>query len=673
MNSFTITFSKLLIILLICAAHPMKAQIRVDTARIYKLDEVVVTENKKMKELRSTTPMQVLNADKLRQNGAMQVSDAIKLFSGVVVKDYGGIGGLKTISVRSLGAAHTAVSYDGVTISDAQTGQIDLGKLSLDNVEAISLNSGQSDDIFQSARLFSAAGVLNIKTLTPTFTKKKINTAASLKAGSFGLVNPNVRIENQWNPIFSSSASVDYLRIDGTYPYTLLNGNATEKRHRKNSDVESIKAEANVYATFSNQQKATLKAYYFQSERGLPTNILYNTYAGQRLWDKNFFTQASYDNRFNRKWSLLANAKFNWAYNRYYDPAVHNIDGFSDNHYYQNEYYASATVMYRPVPALSFSLANDGIINSMRADLENFAVPTRYTLLNALAAKYVHERFTATAHLLSTLTKETVKHGAAAENRQRLSPSVSFSFQPFEKEDFRIRLLYKDIFRLPTFNDLYYGTVGTRTLKPEKANEFNAGLSWVSTPSHFLTHISFSADAFYNRISDKIVAMPTKNLFIWSMMNVGRVDIKGTELNADFNFSLSKNIKLHITGSYTWQRALDKTDKYNMPDKATYNHQIPYTPKHSGSARAELETPWANAGYTVIFSGLRYCNQYNSAEYKLDGYQEHSLSLYRTFFLKKFSINAQIEALNLTNRQYEVVKNYPMPGRQFRGSVTFKY
>ena len=652
---------------------PVKAQIRIDTTRVYKIDEVVVKENRKMKELRSTTPLQILDVNKLRQNGAMQVSDAAKLFSGVVIKDYGGIGGLKTISIRSLGAAHTAVSYDGITISDAQTGQIDLGKLSLDNVDVISLNSGQSDNIFQPARLFSAAGVLNIKTLTPVFIKKEINATASLKAGSFGLVNPNVRIENKWSPVLSSSVSVDYLHINGSYPYTLINGDATERRHRKNSDMESLKAEANVYATFSEHQKAGLKAYYYQSERGLPTNILYNTYAGQRLWDKNFFAQASYDNRFNSKWSLLANAKFNWAYNRYYDPAVHNIDGFNDNHYYQNEYYASATVMYRPTPSLSFSLANDGIINSMRADLEDFAVPVRYTLLNALAAKYVTERFTATAHLLSTLTKETVEQGKAAENRQRLSPSVSLSFQPFSKEDFRIRLFYKDIFRLPTFNDLYYGTVGTRTLKPEKAQEFNAGLSWTSSPNEMLTYFSVSADAFYNRITDKIVAMPTKNLFIWSMMNVGRVDIKGTELTSEFNLYLYKGMELHLTGNYTWQRALDKTDKHNMPDKATYNHQIPYTPKHSGSIRMELEMPWVNVGYTVLLSGSRYCNQYNSPEYKLNGYQEHSLSLYRTFQFKKFGMNVQLEALNITDKQYEIVKNYPMPGRQFRGSLTFKY
>lgn len=658
-----------LIFLFVACALSIKAQQRIDTTRVYNLNEVVVKENRKMKELRSTTPLQVLDGSKLRQSGAMQVSDAAKMFSGVVIKDYGGIGGLKTISIRGLNAAHTAIAYDGITISNAQTGQIDLGKLSLDNVDVISLNSGQSDNIFQPARLFSAAGILNIHTLTPVFNNKSINTKLSLKAGSFGLVNPAIRIENRLSSIFSTSVSFDYLHVKGGYPYIMKNGEATGKRHRENSDVESFKAEANMYGKFSDQEKANLKVYYYQSERGLPNNILYNTYAADRLWDKNFFAQTSYENKFNSKLSLLTNAKFNWTYSRYYGAGT----TITNNHYYQNEYYLSATVMYRPTDNLSFSLANDGIINKMRADLSDFVVPTRYTLQTVLAARYVRERFTGSAHLLSTLTKETVKYGSAADNRQRLSPSVSLSFQPFKKDNLRIRLFYKDIFRLPTFNDLYYGTVGTRTLKPEKASEFSAGFTWLKATGSFLKHFSLSTDAFYNRVTDKIIAYPTKNTFLWSMRNIGRVDIKGTEVNAETSFALHKDVSLNVTGSYTWQRALDKTSKHDTSDKYTYNHQIPYTPRHSGSIRLGLEMPWVNINYTLMISGERYALPINSSENYMGGYQDHTLTFYRTLKLKKCSLNAQFEILNLTNRQYDIVANYPMPGRQFRGSLTFNY
>lgn len=655
-----------------CASQLVRAQ-KADSVRVHKLGEVVIKESKKEKEFRSTTPLQVLDANQLKQSGSLLVSDAVKFFSGVVVKDYGGIGGLKTISVRSLGANHTAVVYDGITINDSQTGQIDLGKLTLDNVEEISLLSGQDDNIFQSARLFSAASVLNIKSPAPVFNKKKTNASIILKGGSFGFLNPGLNLNHQWNKIFSSSVNVDYMRADGDYPYTQFNGTATEKLKRLNSDIETVKTEANLFAHFSNHEKASMKAYYYFSDRGLPSNKLYNSRATERLKDNNFFAQANYENKFSDKWSLLMNGKFNWGYNKYSNPDNATYNAATENNYYQNEYYLSGTVMYRLSPLFSFSLANDGSFNTMRADMANFAYPTRFTLLNAFAAKYVNNRFTATAHILSTLTRESVRTGTAADNRNRFSPSVSLSYQPIKNENLRLRLLYKDIFRLPTFNDLYYGTIGTRTLKPEQASEYSAGLSWIKNINHIIPFISLSVDGFYNRVSNKIVAVPSKNLFVWSMQNIGRVDIRGMESNLETAFSLNSKMKLTATGNYTYQRAMDKTDKYNMPNKVTYNHQIPYTPRHSGSARLGFETPWINLSYTVMTSGERFSNQYNAPEYRLDGYTEHSASAWRTFKLKRFSISAQAEVLNLFDKEYEIVQNYPMPGRQFRGSIRIIY
>ena len=71
---------------------------------------------------RQAVPMQTMSAVEIQQLGVQNLADAVRLFSGTNVKDYGGVGGLKTVSVRGLGAAHTAVSYDGVVVSDCQAG-----------------------------------------------------------------------------------------------------------------------------------------------------------------------------------------------------------------------------------------------------------------------------------------------------------------------------------------------------------------------------------------------------------------------------------------------------------------------------------------------------------------------------------------------------------------------
>ena len=656
-----------------CLALPALPSEVADSVRTVGIDAVTVTADRRAKDLRAAVPTQALDATEMRSLGALQLSDAVKMMGGAIIKDYGGIGGLKTVSVRSLGAAHTGVVLDGVPVTDAQTGQIDLGRFALDGVETVTLSSGQEDGILMSARQYASASTLAIKTARPAFMGKAVNVAASVKGGSFGFVNPSLRLDGRLGERLALSVSGDYTHVRGDYPYLQDNRSATVERRRDNSDIDSWHVEANLFGHFDGGRELSAKAYYYASERGLPTNILYNDHAGQRLWDRNFFLQGKYERKYNSRWALSATAKWNRSYNRYYDPVVYNTRGYDDDRYRQDEGYLSAVVLYRPLGCLSFSLAADGIVNAMNATLHDFAVPVRYTLLNVLAARYVHERLTISASVLSTATHETVHRGVAAPGRHRFSPMVSLSAKPFGGEELRIRLMYKDVFRLPTFNDLYYGTVGTRTLLPEKAMQLNGGITWMKQTRGCVAQWSVAADAFYNRVTDKIVAVPTKNLFIWSMMNIGRVDIKGVETTAEIQFDFPSHVAATVSGSYTWQRALDKTSSEEMPYKATFNHQIPYTPRHSGSVRAAITLPWVNLGWTMVVSGERFCNQYNSPEYRLDGYCEHNITAWREFTVRAVRLKVQAEVLNVGGGNYEVVKNYPMPGRQLRAGVVVNY
>ena len=116
-------------------------------------------------------PAQVLTGKQLEGLNSHSVADAVRYFAGVQLKDYGGVGGIKTINVRSMGSQHTAVYYNGVQLGNAQNGQVDLGRFSLDNMEQIDLFNGQKSDIFQSAREFGAAG--NVKASDKLLDKSK--------------------------------------------------------------------------------------------------------------------------------------------------------------------------------------------------------------------------------------------------------------------------------------------------------------------------------------------------------------------------------------------------------------------------------------------------------------------------------------------------------------------
>ena len=654
-------------------------QQRVDTVRTYFIPEITVSDIYQTREVRSTAPLQIFSKDALKNLNALQVSDAVKHFAGVTVKDYGGIGGLKTISIRSLGAQHTAVGYDGITLTDCQTGQIDLGRFSLDNVDQLSLSNGQSDNIFQPARFFASAGILNIQTLTPQFEDgKRTNISASFKTGSWGLVNPSLLLEQRISRKWTVSANGEWMSSDGHYPYTLYYGNEegdlSSREKRKNTDVQTFRAEAGLYGNFSDKEQWRLKAYYFQSSRGLPNaTTFYYTHSSQRLWDKNTFIQSQYKKEFNRQWVFQTSAKWNWSYQRYLDPDYKGSTGEIENSY-QQEYYLSGAVLYRLLNNLSFSLSSDGSINTMNANLNDFAHPTRYSWLTAFAGKYVNNWLTLSASALATVIYEQADKGGSAGNHRKLSPYVSASFKPFDKEEFRIRIFYKDIFRLPSFNDLYYGETGNNKLKPENARQYNIGLTYSKDVCPFLPYLSATVDAYYNKITDKIIAYPTKNLAVWSMRNLGSVEIKGIDVTGNVSLQPCEKFRINLSGNYTYQRALDVTNSDPASEEGrTYKHQIAYTPRVSGSGQVGIETFWVNLSYSFLLSGKRYAVGQNIAANRLDSYSDHSISASRDFRIKKVTTSLSVEILNIMNKNYEIVKSFPMPGRSVRATFSVRY
>ncbi len=641
------------------------------------LPTVVVTANYLDSEIRSTAPLQILTRKKIENLNALQLSDAVKFFSGVSVKDYGGIGGLKTVSVRSIGANHTAVSYDGIRVNDSQTGQIDIGRFSLDNVDVISLSNGQSDNIFQPAQMFAAGAALHIKSLRPTFkNQKKTSGKIAFKAGSFGLINPSARIARKINNQLAYTVSGEYLGAHGEYPYILDYGfsgvDSTSHEKRKNTDVKNIRLEGTLFGDFSENDHLEASFYYYQSNRGLPgATIFYNTenFSSQRLWDNTFFVRSNYRKQFSNLWTGQANIKYNRGKLKYLDPTYLNEEGKDENNYLQQEWYGSASVLYRAFDNISFSASSDLSYTTLDADTYQYAYPSRLTWLSVLAAKYVNDYLLATTNVLSTVVNERVETGTPAKNYRQLSPYASISVKPFADTDLRFRFFYKHIFRMPTFNDLYYSRIGNPDLVPEKTDQFNVGITYQTTLSDWFPLLNITLDAYHNNVSDKIVAYPTKNIFVWTMLNYGKVSIDGMDLNMEAHINLQEKARLVLGWNHTYQKALNITN----PADRNYRHQIPYTPRVSGSGRVSLETPWFQLAYTLIWSGHRYSGGQNYAVNRLDGYAEHGISVTKNFVFGNNILNSTIEILNLSGKNYEVVRNFPMPGRSARITIGYSF
>ncbi len=629
-----------------------------DSIHTQSIDEVRVIAKSIPSVSKSSSPLQVITQADMERRGVLSVSDAVRQFSGVLVKDYGGLGGVKTVSVRGLGDQYTGVLYDGVAYSNAQSGAIDIGRFSLDNISFISLSIGQADDIFQSAKAFASASTLNIKTSKPNFGNKKYKGQASLMTGSWGLFNPSAFVAYEFSSSWAATLNVNWQRADGNYPFIFDNGQFEEHRKRNNSDIDALRTELNVYGNLKKAGTLQLKTSYYDSERGLPGSVISEkTDANERLWGDDFFAQANYENNFTSKFSLKGFAKYSSLYSRYEDKDIKYSKGFWSDEYTQSEYYTSASVLYNISSVMSASLAQDYAYNKLVSNFEGQQYPSRNTSLTALNLQAVTKRLTATGSILGTYIDENVKQGNRPANKQRLSPALSISYNPFNN-GLRLRASYKDILRVPTFNEMYYFRIGNTGLRPEISKQYNIGTTFIKAISDKYTMLNVSVDGYVNKVKDKIAIFAAAPLAM-TMINIDNVTIKGIDVSTSSQVDFSSRFKLFASAVYSYQSA--KNDETNK--------QIPYTPEHSGSGTVSLENPWVNISYTLVASGKRYAQLDHTRASRLDPYYDQSISVNKTFSFEQVKFRLQGDLSNFSNKNYEIIKGYPMPGRSFRISA----
>ena len=653
-----------------CCVMGIDAQ---DTLRTHSIEEVVVTADKSRRaNVFETTPVQSISGEDIRIMGLQNLADAVRKFAGTTVKDYGGIGGMKTVSVRNLGAQHTAVSYDGVTVSNTQAGQIDIGRLSLDNVGLLSMAIGQGSDIMQSARHYASAAILSIETEQPILYKGGSQLRFGVSGGSWGQVSPKLRYWHGLGKGTTASLDADFMRADGIYPFKLKNGTQVTEERRNNSDISQWHVEGNILHQLKDSGRLAVKAYFYHSERGLPGSVvLYNDKANERLWDENFFVQATYEKSLAPNWQLALRGKYTHSWNRYEDTDVKYANGKTVQTNRQDEYYASATLGWRPIKWLEIALAEDIAFNKLRTTVNGSPNPLRFTSLTALAAKARWGRLTAEGNLVATFAKESLTESdvyaiRTPDDRKKLSPSLSLSLRLLPDEALYLRALVKQTFRMPTFNDLYYLQIGNTSLRPENASEYGIGLTWNSRRWGIMKYVALTVDGYYNDVTDKIVAFPST--YVWKMVNFGKVEAKGIDATLATELELARGIALTASGTLTLQDAKDKTE-----GSATYGSQLPYTPKTSGGLSAMLTTPWINLGYSATGQGKRYSLAQNTRQYQLDAYMEHSLSLSRQLNIRRVGeLTLQLTLHNITNKQYEIIKYYPMPGRSVTANAIIR-
>lgn len=626
-----------------------------DTVR--QLQEVIISTKQ---PTRTIATSQKLSGVDLQALSTTSVADALKYFAGVQIKDYGGLGGLKTINVRSLGAQHVGIYVDGIRITNAQNGTVDLGKFSLSSMESVSLYNANKLDYCQSASEYASGATVYLQTRRP----KNDSLSVQLRNASFHTWMAKLNGQFNWHG-WQGFLDGEYCNSRGDYPFRYKSEYEDTVGRRANSDIRYGRIEAALFkGGFSSH------IYYYDSERGCPGGIvrrLSDKYTNVgREWDRDFFVQASYQEKFHRKILFKANTKYTNEYLRYCTNYPENQNTARvDNHYRQQDVYGALCLAYLPWKWLSLSTSYDVRFSILKADLKRFEDVKRVDQKQVLAAQANYRGIRAAASILHQRYNDyTFAHVGAADPLDRWTPAVSLAYTLYN--NITLRGWYKEIFRAPTLNDLYYTQVGNRNLKPEYTKQWNLGVEYHLDNSKFeiqnskLT-LDIQCDVYQNKIENRIVCLPLKGTYTWSMMNYGytfcrglNATVKGHYKRGDWNCSL-------IT-SLTWQHDVDRTDP---EDEDMYDKPICYSPTLSTGITAILG--WRTLQFTTsyLYVGERMWSKADPEDI-LEPYHNVDMKLSYTHNIRKVSMGLCLEVCDVLDIQYEHIPRYPMPGRNYK-------
>lgn len=619
-------------------------------ASSHDLQEVEVISVGKSNSIRSLAPKYTISSSDFIQLNISDVTYALRRLPGITLRDYGGAGGMKTVSVRGMGSQHNGVILDGVMLNDLQSGQIDLQQFQLSEISSLSLVIGGNEDIFQPATNFSKASVLSLQT------DETVNSKAMLTLGSWGLISPSVHYGHKFNKVITSF-SAGYTYADNDYPFLIENGVATHTERRKNSQIKQSHVTSNFRWQLSPSSTMRAMLRLNDNNRELPGIVhLYNNNNDETLHDRGILSQLQLTSSLGSKWYLKSALRWNLAGQDYHNGVP--SGGILSENYTQREYYSTVALLFKPTTTLNLAYSVDYTHQSLSIELHSNLNRSRNSLLQSLSGKWNYRNLTIVGQVLNS----------NIEKERRLSPSLSASYAFLADRSFNVRLSMKDIFRMPTMTELYYFHFGSQYLEPEKSRQLNLGLTY-ETPNSTSNKLHFGAtiDAYLNEVKDKIVAIPF-NTFVWRYLNLSKVQGKGLDFICNFTYNLSSGQDVQFTANYS----LQDIENHNSQSQY-YGNGIAYVPVHSGSGSVSWINPWVNISSTLTYASETWTTNEHNAGTRIEGYSELALSAFRSFPLKSNLIETAFTIQNIFNENYCIIAHYPMPGRNWKISITYKF
>lgn len=564
----------------------------------------------------------VSRTDTVSVNPLLDAAGVLQLVPALYVGDYGFGAGLKSVSLRGFGSAHTAIYLDGIRVGNVQSGQNDLGMIGVENLSSAVVDYAQNSISFYTAKPHFNCG-------------RPVAGTVRLNGGSFGTWQPYARVDFRLNDRISLSTNIARYSSKGNFPLP-------DGKFRDNNDIDQQHGGADAWGIIDSGDWHA-KIYFNTADRGTPGSLSWPS--TDRQSDKNYIAQGSFRKGLTDAYELRISAKASYD-DLYYQST------WGDSRYKQTEFQLNTVQTYRLAQNLTASLAADAQIDGLKG---NVYEKTRIGTIAAASAAYRSERMKAD---LAVEYSGTFENGGGSWNS--FSPSADWRLKVIDGLD--ITAFARRAYRVPVFNELYYPGYGNEDLKPEDAWLTDLGVDFKRSFGAWT--LKASADGYYNYLTNKIISAPSEaDPSVWLPYNVGKVEATGADLSVGIDWT-SNDWKVASGIRYGWQQALDKT-----PDSYTFDQQIPYVARHALVFTADAS--WKGWALGALFN-LRGGRRDGTGE--MPAWNTLDLQAGKDFSLGKgMSLGARLSVRNMLNCRYDVIRDYPMPGRSLSGGIEFKF
>ncbi len=589
-------------------------------------------------------PNSIIEYKDIVKFNAIQVNEAIQFAPGVYIKDYGGLAGMKTISMRNTSSAQNVVMINGMKLSSTQNSISDLSNIPISLFSAIEVVRGGNSAVFGGG---SIGGAINF-----IAGNQSKSSEIMFNYGSFDEYQLRLKSGFEFNDTKFLS-NIEFTNSEGNYPFKSVQFGKEQTFSRTNGHYQNISLANSIDSKLGKWDYFGM-LFLRSGSKGLPGAVIQGKIQNDSasLSDKEIW----WFNNFNRKLTSFAEFKISLMgklnYSMYEDPQTfRNIELLKRNTFLNREVQLQSKIVVQDT-ANYLDLNLDAYFSNLKGDMLNQKMngyAERYGI--ALSSKY--EKIYIKSKMIDASGLISFRTDFISELSPAFSSMLASIFElKFLKTNASIQV--SNNFRPPNFNEMYYLNYGNENLRPEKSVNINFGLKKI-----FFNLINTEINAFFLNTTDQIIAVAMPGA--WSAQNVQKVITQGIELGLNLH---TENNLIDFSFNYTLQEAIDKS-----PDSYTFNKEIIYSPKELINSSLFINFSEFSIGSSVLYSSFRYALPANDLWSVLPDYLILNSNLTIKLKFAETKINLRADVLNILDEQYSVIINYPMPGRSFRFSI----